>query len=131
MGRSQSGLRSDACAQTALGLIGRRQRSLSGWIDQATRCYTNLLTNSGWVTALANFNRDQMALAAEQELMQALVDANVNQEKEKGESREATRARDAKLDELYDWYGDYRDVAAIALDGHPKWIDLIRKGEVE
>lgn len=124
-------LKNDTAAQTALGLTGSRKQSLSGWIDQATTFYANLLANPGWVAALATFNRDQAALTAEQSLIQALVDANVNQEKEKGESREATRARDAKLEELFEWYGDYRDIAVIALDGHPEWIALIRKGEVE
>jgi hypothetical protein len=125
------GLKKDTAAQTALALTGKRKDSLSGWIDQATTFYCNLLANAGWVAELAKFNRDQAALAAEQAVIQALVDANLTQEKEKGESQEATRARDAKLDELYDWYGDYRDVAVVALDGHPEWIELIRKGEVE
>ena len=60
-----------------------------------------------------------------------LADSNVVQEKEKGESREATRTRDAKLDDLYDWFADFRDVAVIALDGNPEWIEIIRKGEVD
>lgn len=123
-------LKNETAAQSALGLAGRRKRSLSGWIDQAVTFYSNLLGNQSWVAIMATFNRDQTALAAEQQLVYALVAANLTQEKEKGESQQATRARDAKLDELYDWYGDYRDVAVIALDGHPEWIDLIRKGEV-
>lgn len=110
---------------------GKRKQSLSGWIDQATTFYSNLLANADWVAAMASLNRDQTALEAEQAVIQALVDANLTQEKEKGESQEATRARDAKLEELYDWYGDYRDVAVVALDGHPEWIEMIRKGEVE
>ena len=124
-------LKNETAAQTALALTGKRKQSLSGWIDQATTFYSNLLANADWVAAMASLNRDQTALEAEQAVIQALVDANLTQEKEKGESQEATRARDAKLEELYDWYGDYRDVAVVALDGHPEWIEMIRKGEVE
>jgi hypothetical protein len=124
-------LRNDTAAQTALGLTGRRKKSLSGWIDQATTFYTNLLNNASWVSALANFNRPQTTLDYEKTVIQALASANMTQEKEKGEAQKATRARDEALDYLYDWYADYREVAEVALADHPEWMELIRGGEVE
>lgn len=124
-------LKREPAAPAALALHGARKRTLSGWLEQATTFYSNLLANPQWVAEMAKFNRDQAALEAEQSVIQTLVAANLNQEQEKGEAQAATRARDAKLDELYDWYADYRDVAVIALDGHPEWIELIRKGEVD
>lgn len=124
-------LKNETAAQTALMLRGARKRTLSGWIDQARTFYANLLANPTWVAAMASFNRGQETLTIEKGVIDTLVAANLAQEKEKGESQEATRARDAKLEQLYDWYGDYRDVAVIALAGHPEWIEMIRGGEVE
>lgn len=124
-------LKKEAAVDTALGLKGRRKRTLSGWIDQANTFYTNLLANAAWVTEMAKFNRPQPTLEAEQALVQALVAANLDQEKEKGEAQAKTRERDAKLEELYDWYSDYREIAEVALAGHPEWIELVRGGEVE
>jgi hypothetical protein len=124
-------LKNDTAAQTALGLTGHRKESLSGWIDQATTFYNNLLNNADWVTTMTSFNRPQTTLEYERSAVQALADANMVQEREKGEAQKATRARDEALETLYEWYADYRDVAAIALADHPEWMELIRGGEVQ
>lgn len=120
----------DVAAQTALLLGGRRKVTLSGLINQMTTFYDNLLANGDWQTAIAPFNRPLATLQEEQALVHALVDANTAQEKEKGEAQVATRDRDAKLDELFDWHSDLVTVAAVALEGNPEWIEAIRAGEV-
>ena len=52
---------------------------------------------------------------AEYALVQAVVAANVVQEREKGEAQDATKARDAVLDELDEWMSDFKAVSQIAL----------------
>lgn len=122
--------RNDVAAQTALGFAGRRKETLSGLIGQMTTFYDNLLANGDWQSAIAPFNRPLGTLQAEQALVQAFSDANTTQEREKGEAQEATRDRDAKVDDIFDWHSDLVTVATVALEGNPEWIETIRAGEV-
>ncbi len=104
-------LRGNTKAQTALGLSGKRKQSITGWTGQATNFYLNLLADDDLIAALANFGYDRPKLEAEQALVQVVVEANAVQEKEKGEAQEATKLRDAKLDELDQWMADFNVVA--------------------
>ena len=41
------------------------------------------------------------------------------QDMEVGEAQDATKQRDAKLDELNEWMSDFRAIARIAPEDHP------------
>lgn len=113
-------LRGNTKARTALLLGGARKKSLSGWLKQAQTFYANLLADANLVTQMGNFGYDQAKLAAEQALVQAVVSLDQVQQKEIGEAREATKLRDAKLDEMDSWMVDLIDIARIALEDNPE-----------
>ena len=118
-------LRDNVMAQNALGLNGIRKKSISGWLEQAGRFYQNLLADSGMIDELTNFGYTTEKLQAENVLIDAVRDANMAQEKEKGEARDATEKRDAKLDEMDRWMSDFKQIALIALEDNPQWLDKL------
>ena len=123
-------LRGKTKAHTALALSGKRKQSITGWTGQATNFYLNLLADDDLIAALANFGYDQAKVEAEQALVQVVVEANAVQEKEKGEAQEATKLRDAKLDELDQWMADFKAIAQLAMEENPQWLEKLGFGAV-
>lgn len=115
----------NAKAQAALGLSGSRKLSLSGWLQQATTFYTNLLNSPDFIAVMATYSYDQTKLEAESTLVQAVAIAKAAQDKERGEAQEATKLRDAKLDELDQWLSDYKAIAHVALDESPQQLEQL------
>jgi hypothetical protein len=112
-------------ARNALGLSGSRKNTLSGWIKQASTFYINLLGTPDLVAAMTPYSYDQTKLEAEAALVQAVVDASAAQDKERGEAQEATKVRDAKMDELDQWLSDYKAIAQVALDDSPQQLEQL------
>lgn len=123
-------LKGNQKARAAMMLAGTRKQSLSGWLEQATAFYTNLVGDADLMAAMANFGYDQAKLEAEGTLIQAVVDANLAQEKEKGEAQDATKQRDAKLDEMDEWMSDFKAIAQVALEENPQWLEKLGFGAV-
>ena len=111
-------------------LSGERKRTLSGWLEQAVAFYTNLVGDADLMAAMGNFGYDQARLQAEGALVQAVVEANLAQEKEKGEAQDATKQRDAKLDEMDVWMSDFKAIAQVALEKNPQWLEKLGFGTV-
>jgi len=118
-------LRDNVSAQNALALNGIRKDSLSGWLEQTDVFYRNLLADPDMIAAMGNFGYNKEKLAAEKVLVDAVADANLIQEKEKGEALDATAKRDAKMDELGKWMADFKQIALIALADNPKWLEKL------
>jgi len=123
-------LQDDPKARAAMMLGGTRKQSLSGWIEQATAFYTNLLGDGGLMAAMANFGYTQAKLEAEQALVQVVMAANLAQEKEKGEAQDATKQRDASLDALDRWMSDFKAIAQVALEENAQWLEKLGFGSV-
>jgi hypothetical protein len=47
-----------------------------------------------------------------------------------GEAQEATRLRDARLDELDEWMSDFKVVAQVALKENDQWLEKLGFGAV-
>ncbi|MCP4548036.1 MAG: hypothetical protein GY835_16345 [bacterium] len=117
-------------ARAAMMLDKQRKRSVSGWLEQATAFYVNLLSSPDLMAAMAVFGYDQAKLETEQALVQAVADASMVQKKETGEAQEATKLRDAKLDELDEWMSDFKAVAQVALEENGQWLEKLGFGAV-
>ncbi len=117
--------RNNTHAQTALMLNGRRNASISGWLEQATTFYANLIPNTVFMDAMANYNRTPEILQEEQLMVNHVRELNQIQQKEKGEAQHATLARDAKLEELADWMSDFFTIARMALADNPQWLEKL------
>ncbi|MCA9981249.1 MAG: hypothetical protein KDD89_10450 [Anaerolineales bacterium] len=122
--------RQDAQAQAALLLNGTRKESLSGWLQQATTFYANLLADARLVGGMGQFGYDEAKLTAEQGLVTAVQSLDAAQEREKGEAQAATKARDGKLDDLAEWLADFREIAAVALADEPQQLERLGLGAI-
>lgn len=120
--------RRDAGAITTLQLNGRRKSSLTGWLDQATTFYDELLANGAWQASLRGYTTQR--LQDELNLVRAVGEANRLQEREKGEARAATDTRDAAVDACDDWWEDFAPYAQAALKDLPDSLALVLQGQI-
>lgn len=118
-------LKDDVKAQTSLMLSKDRKRTLSGWIEQADAFYSNLTKDSTLMSKMTAFGFNATKLNNEYALVKNVKDANLEQEKEKGEAQDATKKRDAKMDELDTWMSDFKGIAFVALDENPQWLEKL------
>ncbi len=123
-------LRDHARANGALKMNGVRKQSLWGWLEQAQAFYTNLLADEELLAAMARFGFDRPKLEAEAALVQAVAAADHAQEGHKGEAQQATKERDAKLDEMDQWMADFKVIAEVALAEHSQWLEKLGFGVV-
>ena len=110
--------KNDPGALKELLLNGERKESLSGWYEQASVFYTNLLNKEEYLQGMSRFGYVRKKLEMESLQVKAVEDANSKQEAEKGDVVRATKLRDQAMDKLDEWTADFKKVARIALDGH-------------
>ncbi len=110
-------------ADKAAMLFGRRKQSLSGWLEQARTFYANLLGDSAFLTALAEYGYTQEKLEQESTLIDQVIAKHLQQKKEIGEAQEATEIRDNALDKLAQWISDLRAVAKVSLEDNPQQLE--------
>ncbi|MCB0211318.1 MAG: hypothetical protein KDJ52_18400 [Anaerolineae bacterium] len=106
-------------AETALLMRGRRKQTLGGWMEQATTFYTNLLNSANLTQQMRRYGYNTDKLAAEADLIWAVVKAHAAQQQSKGIARQATNRRNAKMTELEAWLSDFRAIVRIALEDCP------------
>ncbi len=112
-------------ARNSLHLSGSRKLSLGGWIEQVMFFYKGLLENPAFIAAMTPYSYDQIKLEAENGLVNAVINARAVQSTERGQAQEATKARDAKMDELDRWIAEYKVVAEVALDESPQKLEQL------
>lgn len=123
-------LRDDPEVQKALLLHEPRKRALDSWLGQAGVFYKNVLGNSEVLAALAGYNVVEAQLVAGQTAVVNVANLNAVQEQEKSDAQKATKARDAALDALDDWYTEFRELALIALEDDPQQLEALGLGAV-
>ena len=109
----------------ALGLMGDRKDSISGWLAQTNQFYTNILGNQNWIEKMANYGITAEKLTAGQTLTKEVEKANNRLKTEMGEAQEATRLRDEIADTLQAWHSDFIAIARIALEDKPQYLEIL------
>lgn len=117
--------RGDRAAQVALGIDGRRRRTLAGWLQQAQRFYTNALADADLQARLERRRVTPEELAEGSALVAAVARADADQEREKGEAQQAREDRDEALDALDDWMDDFRDTARVVFRNAPQQLEKL------
>ena len=112
-------------AYRALMLVEKRKGSLSGWLEQAGNFYDNILGDADLIQAMGNFNYTREKLAAERDNIAIVREKNIKQNKETGEAQDATKKRDAKLDELAGWLSDLKAIARVAFEEEPQKLEKL------
>ena len=112
-------------ALRSLNLPGSRKRTFSGWLTQAKTFYVNMLANDEYIASMQKFGYTAEKLQAEQALVMTAETNNFSYDKEKGEAQQSTVNRDEKVDELIDWFRDFIEIARIALEENPQWLEKL------
>ncbi len=115
----------DKAAENALELLGKRKQSISGWLDQTTLFYKNLIPNEEYLQKLITFGYTSEKLLAEKGAVEAVIDAIAKQKQETGEAQAATKERDEQIDLFFGWMSTFYKIADIALEDHPQWKEKI------
>ncbi len=116
-------LKEERGAATKLALDGTRKRSLAGWLVQTRQFYVNAQADAAVMAALARFGVTQEKLAAGQAQVAVVEGLAAAQKKETGEAQQTTQERDAALEALDEWMGDFLAIARIALEENPQWLE--------
>lgn len=109
----------------ALGLMGERKETISGWLVQSSQFYTNLLSNNSWLDRMGTFGVTSEKLIAGETLVKLVKEALNKQKTEMGEAQEATRIRDEAADILQAWYSDFIAIARITLENKPQYLEML------
>ena len=118
-------LKGNTKEQIALGLHGRRKRTLDSWLSEAELFYHNIRQSETAKAAMQNFRYTDEKWTAEAALVDAVVEAVREREIRKGEAQNTTRIKNRKMKEMDAWMQDFVAVARIALEAHPQWLEKL------
>jgi hypothetical protein len=110
---------------TSLGVVGERPRSLSGWLRSARILYSNLLEMPDALQVIAGFGYTAERLQEELHAVEEVERLHVKQLSEKSAAQQSTQQRDEALDELCNWFSDFRAIARIALYDDPQLLEAL------
>jgi hypothetical protein len=108
-----------------LKVTGERKRSLSGWLNDARIMYANILDTPEALTVMAQYGYSPEKLADELAAVDEVELLHSKRLAEKGEAQQTTVERDKAIDELCNWYSDFRAIARIALFDTPQLLEAI------
>jgi hypothetical protein len=106
-------------------VTGRRSRSLSGWLNNARIMYANILDTPEALSILAQFGYTSEKLSAERDAVEQVEALHSKRLAEKSEAQQGTVERDKALDELCNWFSDFRAIARIALYDAPQQLEAL------
>jgi hypothetical protein len=106
-------------------VTGPRRRSLSGWLNDARIMYDNILDTPEALTVLAKYGYSNEKLIAERNAVDEIEALHSKRLGEKSEAQQGTVERDKAVDEICNWYSDFRAIARIALYDNPQQIEAL------
>lgn len=110
---------------TEFNAVGRRRRSLSGWLNDARVLYTNLLNDPDALTKMEQYGYTVERLQVERQQVEEVALLHSKQLGNMGEAQQSTQDRDRAIDAACDWFSDFRAIARIALYDRPQWIEAL------
>jgi hypothetical protein len=118
-------LKNNRNAGESMQLHGDRKDSLSGWISQAKVFYANALSNDSILANLAEFGLNRESLEPVQAAVLDVEQKYNAQLKEMGEAQQATKDRDTAFDLLQNWVSDFTQIARVALEEQPQYLEML------
>ena len=97
------------------------------WLEIAKKFYSVATTDKDIQGKLARLASTADALTAANTLISELETAIAEYLKEKGESQDATKAKDAAFVTIDDWMSEFCAVARIGLEDNPQLLEALGK----
>jgi hemoglobin-like flavoprotein len=110
---------------TRFNAIGKRNKSLSGWLRDAIILYTNLLNSQDALDVMAEYGYSFEKISKEFQDISKVEELHSKQLHEKGTAQQTTLERDQAFDELCKWHSKMRAIARIALYDKPQLLEAL------
>lgn len=105
-----------------LGLNGKRETSLTGWLTQVNKFYQNI-NRAGEVMARYNVLPEELQQVAAK--IQAISAMRVAQNRTRSQSQQLREQRDASLLQLEKWVRTFLKIARIAFEDNPQQLEAL------
>jgi len=119
--------RKDAITAEKLAITGSLPRAYVKWLETVKKFYTTAAADTAIQTKLATLKITVEDITAANTKVTELETARTEYLKEKGESQDATKAKDAAFATMDDWMSEFYAVAKIALEDNPQLLEALGK----
>jgi len=119
--------RNDSLTADKLAITGSMPRTYIKWLEAATKFYSVASSDSDIQGKLARLKISPEDLSAANTMISDLKAARAEYLKEKGESQDATKAKDAAFAKIDDWMSEFYAVAKIGLEDNPQLLEALGK----
>jgi hypothetical protein len=119
--------RNDPLTADKLAISGAMPRTYIKWLEAAKKFYSVASTDAGIQGKLARLKISLEDLTAANTSIIDLEAARSLYLKEKGESQDATKAKDAAFYKIDDWMSEFYAVAKIGLEDNPQLLEALGK----
>ena len=108
-----------------IGLPGALKRPRGEAINQIRSTYNNVLSSDEILLAMEPYGYPQSTVLEMKMAIEALDSLKMIRDKEETEAQDATRNRDASMEDLDQWMADFLIIARIAVKGQPELMELL------
>jgi hypothetical protein len=119
--------RNDSLTSDKLSISGAMPRTYMKWLEAAKKFYSVASTDSAIQGKLARLKISTDNLTAANTMISDLEAARSEYLKEKGESQDSTKAKDAAFAKIDDWMSEFYAVAKIGLEDNPQLLEALGK----
>lgn len=119
--------RNDSLTLEKLSVTGSVPKAYTKWLETARKFYTIASADTDIQTKLARLKVTPEDLTAGNTLITDLEAARAEYLREKGESQDATKIKDAAFAKMDDWMSEFHAVAKIALEDNPQLLESLGK----
>ena len=119
--------RNDSLTADKLAISGAMPRTYIKWLESAKKFYNVSSTDTDIQSKLARLKISVDDLTVANTAISALETARAEYLKEKGESQDATKAKDSAFAKIDDWMSEFYAVARIGLEDNPQLLEALGK----
>lgn len=123
--KAKVAFRNDALTAERLLITGTLPQAYLNWLQTVRKFYEIALAETEIQDKLKTLKIDQPKLAAAQALIPEMEALRNDYLVEKGESQDATQAKDAAFARIDKWMGDFYAVAKIAMAEQPQLLEVL------
>lgn len=119
--------RNDSLTADKLAISGAMPRTYIKWLEAAKKFYSVSSTDTDIQSKLARLKISTDDLTAANTAISELEASRAEYLKEKGESQDATKAKDSAFAKIDDWMSEFYAVARIGLEDNPQLLEALGK----
>ncbi len=119
--------RNDSLTADKLAISGSMPRTYIKWLETAKKFYSVASTDTDIQSKLARLKISAEDLTSANTAISDLEIARAEYLKEKGESQDATKAKDSAFVRIDDWMSEFYAVARIGLEDNPQLLEALGK----